>query len=88
MFPRGEFASKLWRFVWKDMVITLRQFLSQKEKLSAVSCDGLYENPLVLGPCKLNVPVGTGPKSPLRITTPYGTLLSYANTGKNRVYVN
>ena len=25
-----------------------------------LSCDGLHENPLVLGPCKLNVPVGTG----------------------------
>ena len=28
-----------------------------------LSCDGLYENPLVLGPCKLNVPVATGSKA-------------------------
>ena len=31
-----------------------------------LSCDGLHENPLALGPCKLIGPVGTWPKKEVK----------------------
>ena len=47
-----------------------------------LSCDGLYENPLALGPCKLIGPVGTLPKRISSTIVPLPKVLTVGHPGR------